>query len=180
MSTQPLTRRAFLEKSLASTVGAGIALNTARCQSGETASIIPVQLQPGEKLRLGIFGCGARSPYHIEAVNHYDHMEIAALCDILPEKLEEKKKLVKRGNPALYTDYREMMKRDDIHAIVVLLPNPLHKMGAVSSFEAGKHVLCEKPLYLHVKECMEIIEAGERSRKVLQVGTQGRHSTDIA
>lgn len=180
MTHSPLSRRDFLEKSIVSAVGAGVALNAVSCTGEDTSSIIPVKLAPGEKLRLGIFGCGARSPYHIEAINHYEQMEIAALCDILPEKLEEKKQLVQRGKPALYTDYQDMLKREDIHAVIVLLPNPLHKMGSVACFEAGKHVLCEKPLSMNVTECMEIINAAEKNQKALQVGTQGRHSTDIA
>ncbi len=140
-------------------------------------SIIPTRLEAGRKLRVGILGCGNRSKAHIAAINHYaEQMEITALCDILPEMLEEKRQLVKTGEPALYRDYEQMLKDDDLDAVIIVLPNTLHREGAVASLEAGKHVLCEKPLTIDVADTREIIAAVDRTRRVLQVGTQRRHS----
>ncbi len=154
---------------------AGMALHGAA--PAPQQSIIPTQLEPGEKLRIGILGCGNRSKSHIAAANHYaEQIEIAALCDILPEMLEEKRQLVKSGRPTLYKDYQEMLKDDDLDAVVIVLPNTLHREGAVAALDAGKHVLCEKPLTIDVADTQEIIKAVDRNRKVLQVGTQRRHS----
>ena len=55
-------------------------------------SIIPTKLESSEKLKVAILGCGKRSGAHIRAISHYEDIEISALCDILPEKMEEKKK----------------------------------------------------------------------------------------
>lgn len=143
-------------------------------------SIIPTKLESSEKLKVAILGCGKRSGAHIRAISHYEDIEISALCDILPEKMEEKKKLVQRGNPRLYTDYQKMLSQADLHAVAIVLPNTLHRETSVAALDAGKHVLCEKPLTLDVSGCQEIIRAADRNRRVLQVGTQSRHAANYA
>ena len=178
MGFKSLTRRSFLEKGALAASAIKLGNPSLRKEVQSKPSIVPTQLGAGEKLRVGILGCGARSPAHIKAVNHYDQMEVGALCDILPEKMNEKLKLVKSGNPRLYTDYEEMLKQEDIHAIAIVLPNTLHRPASVSSLDSGKHVLCEKPLTLDVAGCKAIIEAADRNRKVIQVGTQSRHYPD--
>ncbi len=165
-----LTRRALIEGTVLGTAGVAAA--------GAAPSIIPTKLEDGEKLRVAILGCGNRSRWHIRAVNHYDGIEIAAMCDILPEMMAEKKALIQAGKPEprLYTDYQEMLKQDDLHAVAIVLPNTLHREASVACLDAGKHVLCEKPLTLDVSGCKDIIAAADRNRRVLQVGTQSRHS----
>ena len=154
MKNSELTRRSFIEKGLA--VSAGL----------------------GEKLRVAVLGCGNRSPAHIRAINYYaDRMEVAALCDVLPEKLEEKKALVETGTPELYTDYDKMLAEcENLHAVAVVLPNTVHRAGTVASLEAGKHVLCEKPLTLKLADTKAIIDTADRTGRIVQVGTQSRHA----
>ena len=178
MDSSRLTRRSFIEKTALASAGIGL-LGAGSTGVGSSARpLAPVQLTSGDKLRVAILGCGNRSPVHIEAVNHHaENMEIVALCDILPEKLEEKKVLVKSGTPRLYTDYEKMLKEgDDIHAVAVVLPNTVHAKGTIASLEAGKHVLCEKPLTLTLGETKAIIKASDRTGRTVQVGTQSRHA----
>ncbi len=179
MSQNSLTRRSFLE---ANAAVAG--LGSSRPKSALAAQqhkVIPTRLEPGEKLRVGILGCGNRSKAHIQAVNHYgDQFEVWALCDLLPEMLEEKRRLVTGGRPKLFTDYQQMLKDEALHAVIIVLPNTLHRDAAVASLDAGKHVLCEKPLTIDVADTREIIAAADRNRKVIQVGTQSRHSPGYA
>jgi predicted dehydrogenase len=188
MHREEQTRRSFLAGSVLAAAGLGLAGKV--CKSAENpqpsadkpqTAIHAVRLNSGEKLRIAILGCGNRSQAHIQAVNqNAEFMEVAALCDILPQKLEEKKKMVKSGNPQLYTDYAKMLKEADIHAVSVVLPNTLHRMGAVASLEAGKHVLCEKPLTMKLADTKAIIEASDRTGQIVQVGTQSRHSPGYA
>ncbi len=166
MSNEALTRRRFI-------AGAGLAASVAAAAE----SVIPVRLESGEKLRVGIIGCGNRSKAHIRALNHYgDQFTVSALCDILPEMLEEKKALVEGGQPRLLRDYQKMLADEELHAVVISLPNTLHREASVAALDAGKHVLCEKPLTMNVADARAIIAATDRNRKVLQVGTQSRHS----
>jgi len=178
MTHKRLSRRSFIETSvLGATVGTGIGTVSTVNSAVQEKQIIPVKLGSNEKLKIAILGCGNRSRTHIEAVNYYhDRMEIIAMCDILPEMLEEKQKLVKAGKPRLYTDYEKMLKQEDLHAVAVVLPNTVHRNGTIASLEAGKHVLCEKPLTIDVSETRDIIQASKRTRRIVQVGTQSRHS----
>ena len=173
-----LSRRSFLQRGSVAATALGLAAAPwIPSAHGAESPCEAVNLAKGEKLRIAVFGCGNRSTTHIQAVNHYaDQMEIVALCDVLPEMLEEKRALVKSGSPRLYTDYEKMLDEgDDIHAVSIVLPNTLHKMGAVACLEAGKHVLCEKPLTLKLSETKAIIEASDSALRVVQVGTQSRH-----
>lgn len=182
MSGKSLTRRSFLESNVMATAGVGLAgghLKGAAAVAAE--SIIPTRLERGEKLRVAILGCGNRSKNHIRAVNHYgDQFEVHALCDILPEMLEEKKQLVESGAPKLFRDYQKMLSDEELHAVIIVLPNTLHREAAVAALDAGKHVLCEKPLTIDVADTRQIIAAADRNRRVLQVGTQSRHSPSYA
>lgn len=179
MMSDELTRRTFLEKSVLATAGVGLALTSANCASESQPAITPLKLSAGEKVRVGVLGCGARSVHHIRGINYNkDKFEVVALCDLIPEKMEEKKKLIETGDPALYTDISEMLKRDDMHAVVNITSNTFHKDGTVLSLDAGKHVLCEKPMAMNVTDCKAMVAAGDRNKKALQIGTQRRHSPD--
>ncbi len=176
-----LTRRSFLEKGLIVSAGVGIAAQAGSGVLAQQASVVPVELGAGQKLRIAILGCGNRSRAHITAINQCAQvMEVAALCDILPEMLEEKQKLVRGGKPRMFMDYEKMIKEPDIHAVAIVLPNTLHRAATIACLEAGKHVLCEKPLTLELKDTRAIIEAANRTRRVVQVGTQNRHASGYA
>jgi len=178
MPSWGLTRRSFLEKGLVASAGLGLPAAGLAAGAAAAAPTAAVHLGDGEKLRVAILGCGNRSPAHIQAVNRYaEHMDVAALCDILPEMLEEKRALVESGTPRLYTDYEKMLEEcDDLHAVAVVLPNTLHRAGTIAALEAGKHVLCEKPLTLKLEDTKAIIDASDRTGRIVQVGTQSRHA----
>jgi predicted dehydrogenase len=183
MQHEEQTRRSFLAGTVLASAGFALAGRVGKSVENPTTFVNAVRLNPGEKLRIAILGCGNRSQAHIQAINHFaEHMEVAALCDIRPERLEEKKKLVKSGTPRCYTDYQKMLKEKeaDLHAVVVVLPNTLHRAGTIASLEAGKHVLCEKPLTMKLADTKAIIEASDRTRRIVQVGTQSRHSPGYA
>src|SRR5688500_10982063 len=98
MSSKHVSRRGFLERSLMGAVaGAGVAAMTPSPAAG---AIDPGTLGRGGKLKVGIIGCGNKSRDHIQAINGVDEIEIAALCDILPEMMDEKKKLIRSGAPS--------------------------------------------------------------------------------
>jgi len=182
MNHEGQTRRSFLRSGLIASAGAGLAGTYGASKAEAQTSIVPVKLAAGQKFRIAVLGCGNRSRAHIASINRYaDTMEVAALCDILPEMLEEKKKLVRAGKPQLYTDYAKMLREcEDLHAVVIVLPNTVHKDGTIASLEAGQHVLCEKPLTLKLADTKAIIEASERTRRIVQVGTQSRHAPGCA
>lgn len=97
-----------------------------------------------EKLRFAIVGAGVISPFHAKAIAANENAELVAIADVVEEKA---RKLA--GDFAVkdvYTDYEEMLKRDDIDVVNVCTPSGLHAEVTIAAAQAGKHVLCEKPL----------------------------------
>lgn len=126
------------------------------------------------KVKLGVIGAGAFSVAHLDGINLSDNCETVAICDIDEAKAKEK---AERFNvPDIYTDYHELLARDDIEAVTVPLPDQLHKQITIDALRAGKHVLCEKPMALNVEDCKEMIEVSKETGKILMVGQIGRYT----
>ena len=73
------------------------------------------------------------------------------------------------GIPNVLTDYRELLARDDVDAVVIGIPTRFHAEAAVQALQAGKHVLCEKPLARTLEECDAIAAAARESGRVFQI-----------
>jgi predicted dehydrogenase len=126
--------------------------------------------------KIGIVGCGNRSKAHITALNDVPEIDVVALCDVLPHKMDQRAQLIKKKvEPRKYTDIDEMLKQDDLDAVAIVLPNHLHKSATIAALQAGKHVFCEKPMALTVADCNEMIAAADKARTAIQIGTQRRH-----
>ena len=95
-------------------------------------------------IRIGMIGVGQIAQLHLATYSKIKSAEIVAAADIDTEKL---KSVAEESNiPDTYTDFREMLKRDDIDAVDVCLHNNLHMPMTVAALEAGKDVYCEKPM----------------------------------
>lgn len=81
--------------------------------------------------------------------------------------------------PDIYTDYRELLARDDIDAVSVCVPNFLHKEITVAALQAGKHVLCEKPMAMNADEAKAMLAAANESGKILMIGFNIRFRSDV-
>lgn len=170
------SRRNFVVGGLSSVVGAGLVLS-GNPLSAQSPFVVNNELTPGKKFKIGIIGCGNRSKIILGALNSVPDIEVTALCDIVPHKMEQRALLIKNGpKPRFYTDLVEMFRQPDLDAIAVITPNYMHKEHVIAALEAGKHVFCEKPMALSVADCNAMIGAVERTHKSLQIGTQRRHS----
>lgn len=113
------------------------------------------------KIKVGIIGTGFIGPAHVEALRRLGYIEIAALSDINDEVARAKAESL--NIPVSYGDYKEMLKDPDIKAVHICTPNSYHYGMAKEALQAGKHVLCEKPLTMNTVEAKELIElAGEK------------------
>lgn len=123
-------------------------------------------------LKIAVIGCGSIAKHrHLPEYAANKHVEITAVCDIVGERAEE---AAAKYEAKAYTDYREMLKQDDIDAVSVCLPNYLHAPVSVDALNAGKHVLCEKPMATSAEEADQMIEAAKRSGKKLMIGHNQR------
>ena len=100
------------------------------------------------KLQIGIIGCGGiANGKHLPALRKLQNLcDLAAFCDIIPERAEKARAEYGSPDAKIYTDYRELLDNGDIDVVHVLTPNVLHSPITVAAFQAGKHVMCEKPM----------------------------------
>jgi predicted dehydrogenase len=137
---------------------------------------VPSEEQPSDKLRVGIIGCGA-GVFHLEGYSEDPRAEIVALAGLDTDRCT---KLAAQFNvPSIYGDYQELLTRDDIEAVSLAVPNNLHLPMALAAFEAGKHVLVEKPIARTAAEGEEMVAAAKRAGKLLGVAFNRRSRHDV-
>ena len=132
-----------------------------------------------KKLKIGIVGLGNISRVHREAYRKNEDVEIYAFCDINEERL--KKEAEEWGITHCYTDVEQMVRElPELDAVSICVWNCNHAKCAIAALNAGKHVLCEKPIAKTVEEAEAMIEAARRNDRLLMVGFCCRFGTDTA
>lgn len=132
-----------------------------------------------KELKVAIIGCGgiARGK-HMPSLAKIPEVQMAAFCDIVPERAQEAAKKYGIEGAKTYTDYRELLEDKSIDVVHVCTPNKSHADIAVAALEAGKHVMCEKPMAKTVKDALRMVEAAKRTGKKLTIGYQNRFKND--
>ncbi|MGE5508058.1 MAG: Gfo/Idh/MocA family protein [Chitinophagales bacterium] len=126
------------------------------------------------KIKVGVIGAGAIAEHcHLDGYSRLKDVEIAALADIDPRRLAEMAERFSVGET--YSDWRELVARPDLAAVSICTPNYLHAEMAIAAAEAGKHVLCEKPMAVTVEEAARMKAAAERAGVKLMVGFTHRY-----
>ena len=131
-----------------------------------------------KKLKIGIVGVGGISNVHIAGYLARPDVELYAFCDINEERLKEKG--AKYGITRLFTDVNEMVKLPELDAVSVCTWNSAHAPCTIAALNAGKHVLCEKPMAMTVAEAEKMQAAAEKSGKLLMIGFVRRFGNDCA
>jgi len=126
----------------------------------------------------GIIGCGSIGFNHLKRLLKIPSARIAAVCDLNPSALEKSREEAGLPRRSLYRDYRQLLKQEDVEAVIISLPNRLHSTVTVESFEAGKHVFCEKPMAINLSEAKKMVQAAEMNKKKLQIGLHFRFRGD--
>ncbi len=135
----------------------------------------PQVAAPDGRIRYGVIGTGNRGQAHLRTVNEILDIEVVAVCDSNERRLQQGAALV-RTQPETYTDYRKLLERKDLDAVILVVPDHLHAEMAIAAFRAGKHVLTEKPMATTLADAEAMIAAAERAGKVLQIGLQLRYT----
>ncbi|WP_461215433.1 Gfo/Idh/MocA family protein [Lacticaseibacillus sp. GG6-2] len=133
------------------------------------------------KVRIGIIGCGGIAHQkHFPALGTMkDKVELAAFCDIIPERAEESAKNFGIPGAKVYTDYHELLKDESIDTVHVCTPNVAHASITIDAFKAGKNVYCEKPMSNDPAAAQKMIDAWKASGKKFTVGYQNRFRKDV-
>jgi len=174
----PLTRRSFFKTSLT----ASVALSFPNVVMGANA------LSANSTVRVGVVGMGSttaiggvggRGHQLIPRLREVPGVKIVALCDVDKGHLDREAELFKdRGEQvATYGDIRKFLDDKTIDAVVVALPNHWHALATIWACQAGKDVYVEKPFSYNLWEGRQMVAAGRKYRRMIQVGTQNRSST---
>lgn len=130
------------------------------------------------KLRTAVIGVSV-GRFHLDGYTSDPNNELVAICDANPALLAEMGDKYNVPEQGRFTDYKALLKRDDIDSVSIALPNFLHEPVAIDAFQAGKHVLCEKPLSLNSPSGQRIIDAAKAAGKTLMVCYNHRYRPEI-
>ena len=152
MARSAITRRGFLQSSCA----AAAALAMPACVFAQAAS------QPSDKtLRWGVIGTGHRGSIHVSAIKSFpDDMQILGVCDVMENHLAAGAKKAGAG-VSTFNDYQKLLANSDINAVLIATPNCLHHEMVLAALQAGKHVMCEKPMAISIEQCKAMKSAAE-------------------
>ena len=119
-------------------------------------------------VNIGIIGCGGiANGKHMPALKKLDNVEMVAFCDIVKERAEEAAEKFGTPDAKVYEDYKELLKDESIDVVHVCTPNRSHSFITIDALEAGKHVLCEKPMSVTLKEAIAMHETAKKTGKIL-------------
>ena len=168
-----MERRNFIKKLTTST--AAITLGTHGFSRETRLLQSTAKITANDKIRIGLIGAGIIGHYDADTALKVEGVELVAVCDLYDGRLEYAKE--KWGNSIFTTrDYREVIARKDIDAVLVCVPDHWHDVIGIAALNAGKHVYCEKPMVQKIEYGHGIIAAQKKSGKVFQVGSQGASS----
>ena len=127
------------------------------------------------KLKVGIIGCGGiANGKHMPNLKKIKDVEMVAFCDIIGERAEKAAEKFGGEDAKTYLDYKELLQDPEIDVVHVCTPNRSHSFITVDALEAGKHVMCEKPMAKTYADAKLMLEAAQRTGKKLTIGYQQR------
>ena len=147
--------------------------------------LAPAPARPGDvrfrPVRVGIIGTGSISrSAHLPAYTSLDTAEVAAICDVSRESVDAAGERFEVAPADRYTDYRELLARDDVDAVDICTPNQVRLEPLIAACEAGKHVLVQKPMAVSIDEANQMIAAAKKGGVKLGVIYMGRFSPGAA
>ncbi len=130
-------------------------------------------LGANDKIRIGTIGVGGRGSYVTRYFNEIGEeaggIEIAAVCDVWKKRVTQHQEKYKCEG---YMDYKELLARNDIDAVIIATPDHWHATMAIEAMQSGKDVYLEKPMCHTVDEARQLVETVKSTGKILQVGSQ--------
>jgi len=129
-----------------------------------------------KSLKIGLVGCGRISKNHVEALKNVKGLELAAVCDIRPERAE---KWGQQYDVPMFTDYEEMLAKAEIDMVDICTPSGLHPKMGILAAKNKKHVITEKPMAISLKEADDLIRTCDDEKVKLFVIKQNRLNPPI-
>jgi len=167
-----ISRRDFLKSSVVAS-GAAIAL----------PAIVPSSVfgadAPSNRITMGCIGTGGQGTSDMKGFKGKSDCEIVAVCDVDAEHARKAATTAGLDAKSCYGDFRELLARSDIDAVLVATPDHWHVLASIAAVRAGKDVYCEKPLTLTIAEGRTLVNEVKRYGRVFQTGSQQRSSSEF-
>lgn len=174
MNPQPfqINRRRFLKTTAALSAATGVP--GWFLEQDLALAATPKPLGPNDKPGIALVGCGGQGRGDCNTARRFG--EVVAVCDVDRAHGESAAKQFKSGEklPVVYTDFRKLMERDDVHVIITGTPDHWHTLVNLLAVKTGKDVYSEKPLTLCIDEGKRLVKTVRAHNRILQVGSQQR------
>jgi predicted dehydrogenase len=182
MTRKSINRRDFLKAATGAAAVAGL--------PGIVPSSVFGAGAPSERITLGFIGCGKQSQHLMRSFLNSAGTYVVAACDVDKLKLERSSKGIvdkhyadkKDGSYkgcAAYRDFRDLLARPDIDAVVIATPDHWHTVTSIEACKAGKDIYCEKPLTQTIAEARALVNAVRKYNRIFQVGSMQRSSQEF-
>ena len=172
MNESKSQRRDFLTTTAAMAAVASPYLGSSKAMGEEGGTA------PSEKLTLGVIGFGPRCTYDMKSILQFTDVQCVAVADVQASRRKNGKAMVDQhyGNQdcALYTDFRELLARDDIDTVLIATSDRWHARASMLAAEAGKDVYSEKPCGITIGDCQDLANTFAATNRIFQAGTQRR------
>ena len=172
-----ITRREFAKAAALAGVTAAAGVASAQSPVTKPSTRPATSTKPADRVRLGFIGVGNRGDQNVVGFLAHGDAEIVAICDLHQPYLDFAAGRI-GTNPQQFRDYRKLLDRTDIDAVVISTPDHWHALQAIHAMQAGKDVFVEKPLSLCVAEGRAMANAAKHYKRVSQVGLI-RRSQDV-
>jgi predicted dehydrogenase len=173
----PRSRRSFVGSLAAGAVAAGATPHLLIADERRRAHTLAARKHssPNDQIQLAVIGAGGMGMADVRTALEVPGVTLVAAADVYDGRLEAARELY---GADLFTtrDYREVLARDDVDAVIVGTPDHWHTQISVDALRSGKAVYCEKPMVHRIEQGAELIRAQEESGKTFQVGSQGMSS----
>jgi predicted dehydrogenase len=158
------SRRQFIKSTGAAVIAAPLIIpSTAIGAKGKAA--------PGDRINLGIIGCGGLGKANLNACATRSDVEVVAACDVWEDRLDQ---VVNKHKSSCtgYKDYRELLAHDGLDAVIIATPAHWHAIQAIDACEAGVDIYLQKPMTMHFAESIAVRNAVRKNNIISQIGTQ--------
>ena len=177
--TNTISRRGLLAGTAGLIAAPTIVSASALGRQGTTA--------PSKKITIGVIGVGYQARGHVNYLIRNDDVKVLAVCDVDTTRRENARKIVEDWYSndkeykgcSTYIDFRELIARKDIDAVLIGTPDHWHALVATAAMQSGKDVYCEKPLTLTIAEAKLLIDCAHKHKRILQTGSQQRSSKEF-
>lgn len=129
-----------------------------------------------QTVRFAIVGCGQIGTRHADKITQLSDMKVVAVCDIIPERAIA---IGEKLHCPSYTSLENLLTNPDIDFVNICTPSGLHAGHTITALNAGKHVLCEKPMALSTSDARAMIVAAKKNKRLLYVVKQNRYNPPV-